>query len=350
MRMLWMSAIVLFVAAVAGLSQPGLAQQKPSVDPAVLPYAPVNELAGRLTIAGSETMQPLLIRMGAEFRRRYPEVKIVVEGGGSAAAIVDFIEGSAMTRRGDGNVLGHEGSNQVHIMASSRELSSEEVRRFFSRYGYPPTAIPIAVDAVAVYVHRNNPVLGLTLDQVDAIFSKTRKRGLSNRIDRWGQLRLGDEWGQAEIRVYGRDRNSATRAFFQEHVLQHGEFAPSVMEEPGQASLMLAVSRDRFGIGYGGIGYLATTVRTVPLAEREGLSYVAPSIATAADGTYPLRRLLYLYINKSPGGLLQRVVQEFLAFGNSREGQATVIKSGFYPLGASQVERNLAVVTAIKSP
>jgi phosphate transport system substrate-binding protein len=350
MRMLWMSAIVLFVAAVAGLSQPGLAQQKPSVDPTVLPYATVTELAGRLTIAGSETMQPLLVRMGAEFRRRYPEVKIVVEGGGSAGAIVDFLEGSAMTRRGDGNVIGHEGGNQVHIMASSRELSSTEVRRFVDRYGYPPTAIPIAVDAVAVYVHRSNPVQGLTLDQLDAIFSKTRNRGLSNRIDRWGQLGLTGEWGQAEIRMYGRDLNSGTRAFFQEHVLEQGEFTPSVLEEPGQASLMLAVSRDRFGIGYGGIGYLASTVRTVPLAERRGMPYVAPTIETAADGTYPLRRLLYLYFNKSPGGPLQGVVQEFLAFANSREGQEVVIKSGFYPLGATQVERNLAVVTAIKSP
>lgn len=317
------------------------AADRPDVPPRVAAYVPVGGLSGHLAIAGSETMQPLLIRLGAEFRLRYPSVKIAVEGGGTGTVITDFLETSAQMRRGDGNVLGHEGGNRVFIMASSRELAPRELARFISRHGYPPTAIPVAIDAVALYVHRDNPIEGLTLDQVDRMFSMTRKRGGEKKLTRWGELGLAGEWGEAEISLYGRDKNSGTRAFFKEQVLQSGEFNLAVTEQPGLASLLLAISRDRYGIGYGGIGFVASSVRLVPLAAGAGDPYISPNAGTTSDGAYPLRRLLYLYVNKSPEATLPPEVREFLLFVNSREGQETVLKSGFYPLTSGQVAQNV---------
>jgi phosphate transport system substrate-binding protein len=340
------------VLAITGLSfiETSMAQPRTEIDPAIASYVPVPDVTGRLTISGSETMQPLLIRLAAEFRRRYPGIGIGVEGGGSAAAIAGFLESMATVRRGDGADEGHAGSYQVQILASSRELSPEENHQFTSRHGHAPTGIPIAIDAVAVYVHRNNPLPGLTLQQLDAIFSRDRKRGFPRRIGRWGDVGLSGEWERAEVHLYGRDLNSGTRQFFEEHVLQAGSFSGSIIEEPGQASLMLALSRDRAGIGYGSIGYLASAVRMVPLVEREGGLFVAPSAQSVAEGSYPLQRLLYLYINKHPGKVLSPVVREFLAFANSRQGQEIVIQSGFYPLASTQVERNRAAMLARYTP
>jgi phosphate transport system substrate-binding protein len=326
---------------VLGMGMTAVGQPRPAGEPQLAAYRPIDQLVGRASIVGSETMRPLLIRLAAEFRRRYPEVKIGIEGGGSSPAVLEFVQSLPHTRRGDGDVTGHEGSTETLILSSSRELSASEMEEFTARHHYPPTPIPIAVDAVALYVHKENPLAGLTLEEVDGMFSRTRLRGSPKRIDRWGQVGLPDEWRDAPIRLYGRDRTSGTRTFFHEHVLEHGEFATSVQEQPGLASLMLAVGQDRFGIGYGGIGFLASTVRPVPLAQRAGDAFVAPSMSAVADGSYPLRRFLYLYVNKASRSVLPPVVREFLLFANSREGQETVLKVGFYPISAKQATDNL---------
>lgn len=155
----------------------------------------------------------------------------------------------------------------------------------------------------------------------------------------WGDLGLGQGWESAPIQSYGRDRKSGTRAFFQEHVLAGGEFKPTLHEEPGAASVILALSRDQLGIGYSGIGLQTSSVRILPLAEIEGMPPITPSAATVADQSYPLRRLLYLYLDKEPGTPLSPAVQEFLAFVKSREGQESVVRAGFYPLPMDQVEK-----------
>jgi phosphate transport system substrate-binding protein len=197
---------------------------------------------------------------------------------------------------------------------------------------------------VGIYVHRDNPIPRLTLEQVDAIFSTTRYRGFPHAIDRWGQLGLEDEWGSAPIKLYGRDEKSGTRGFIKEHVLRNGEFDPRVQEEPGAASVILALSRDPLGIGYSGIGLQTSSVRPVPLAEHADGPYIAPSVASVMDGSYPLRRTLYLYLDKSPTRALRPIVQEFLSFLNSRDGQEVVVKTGFYPLPVAQIERNVAAL------
>ncbi len=339
---------VLTSTAGTGIAEHGVLD-RPAVDAALVSYVPQAALTGRLAVAGSETMQPLVVRLAAEFRGRYPGVKVGVEGGGTNAAMTGFFQGLAQSRRGDGNVRGHLGSNDITLMASSREMTAAEVKSFIARYGYEPTAIPIALDAVAVYVHKDNPLTGLTLEQVDALFSADRRRGLADDLKVWGQLGLTGEWTNAPVRLYGRNQKSGTRVFFQEHVLLDAGFKSSLREAPGSASLILDLSRDRFGIGYTGIGYQASTVRPVPLAEKPGRPFVTPSAESARDGSYPLRRYLYLYVNKDPKEPMDAVVEEFLSFINSREGQETVVRAGFYPLPMQQVVQNLIALAPDRS-
>jgi phosphate transport system substrate-binding protein len=171
------------------------------------------------------------------------------------------------------------------------------------------------------------------------MFSSTRNRGHQTAITQWGQLGLTGGWETAKIQLYGRDRKSGTRAFFQEHCLAGGEFMPGLHEEPGAASVILDLSRTQTGIGYSGFGLQSSNVRILPLAEAEGMPFIVPSSVTVANQTYPLRRVLYLYVDKNPKNPFPDVVKEFLTFVMSHEGQEAVIKAGFFPLPASQLTK-----------
>lgn len=315
---------------------------KPAVDPNLPTYTAGHDVSGSLKVAGSDTMQPLLSRLVKEFRRYHPNAMVSVEGGGSSAAVKEFLERSP---RSTTPVSSSAQDEPILMVASSRQLSATEVKQFVSKRGYHPIALPVAVDAVGIYVHRDNPLPHLTLEQVDAIFSTTRHRGYSREIKQWGQLGLNSGWENTPITLYGRDQKSGTRAFIREHVLENGEFIPAIHEEPGAASVILALSRDPFGIGYSGIGLQASTVRAVPLADKEGMPYVQPRAAAVMDESYPLRRFLYLYADKSPNAPLPAIAEEFLAFVNSHEGQEAVIKTGFYPLPVKHVQQSLAALT-----
>lgn len=324
---------------------------RPGVDAQLPLYTPVAAVSGRLTIAGSDSMQPILVALVRQFRLWHPQVKIAVQGArGQAAAatpglLETFLNQSANWRRGDGNTSGHEASGDVRILALSRDMTKDEIKEFVERFGYKPTAIPIAQDAVAVYVHRDNPVPRLTLDQLDAIFSKTRYRGLETDLTTWGQVGLPQAWEGSPIHLYGRNKRSAgTRPFFMEHVLLNGQFRDSLQEEPGSASVVLAVSRDPAGIGYSGIGFQSGVVRVVPLGEKPEGRFVEPTRETVMNGSYPLSRRLHLYVNMAPGETLPPAVLEFLTFANSRQGQALVAASGVYPVAPAQVARNLQVL------
>ena len=308
-----------------------------TVDANLARYNPQTQVTGNIKVRGSDTMYPLLSRLSLEFQRRQPKVTIDVKGGGSTKAIEEFLQ-PPLSKTGK-IVLREERANLFWLLATSRELFDAEIKQFTTENGYEPVAIPVAVDAVALYVHKDNPLRGLTLDQIDAIFSTSRKRGAKEALTRWGQLGLTDGWAQAQIQLYGRDRRSGTRAFFQEHVLAGGDFVPTLHEEPGAASVILNLSRDQVGIGYSGLGLQTSTVRVVPLAENEGMPFVTPSSSTITDQTYPLRRVLYLYVNKDPKGSLPAAAQEFLSFLMSQEGQEAVIKAGFFPLPANQISK-----------
>jgi len=319
-----------------------------SVDANLTRYNPQTQVTGTVKVRGSDTMYPLLSRLSLEFQRRQPKVSIDVKGGGSTKAVEEFLQ-PPLYKTGK-IVLREERAGQFWLLATSRELFDAEIKAFVEENGYEPTAVPVAVDAVAIYVHKDNPLPGLTLDQIDAMFSTTRKRGGAAALSRWGELGLSDGWEQASIQLYGRDRRSGTRAFFQEHVLAGGDFVQTLHEEPGAASVILNLSRDQLGIGYSGLGLQTSTVRVVPLAENQGMPYVMPSSATIADQTYPLRRVLYLYVNKDPKTPLPPAAKEFLTFMMSQEGQEAVIKAGFFPLPLNQISKTAVALGTTTAP
>jgi phosphate transport system substrate-binding protein len=308
-----------------------------TVDAGLTHYTPQTQVSGSFKIQGSETMYPLLSRLSMEFQRRQPKVAIDVRGGGSTKAVAEFLQ-PPLSKTGKVMLL-EERAGSFQLIATSRELFDAEVKEFAEQHGYEPTAVPVAVDAVALYVHKDNPLSGLTLDQVDAIFSTTRNRGYKTDLTQWGQLGLNEGWEKAPIQLYGRDRKSGTRAFFQEHCLAGGEFRPGLHEDPGAASVILDLSRDQLGIGYSGLGLQASSVRVIPLAESEGMPFIAPSAKTIADQTYPLRRVLYLYVDKAPNKPLPPAAQEFVTFIMSQEGQEAVVKAGFFPLPPQQASK-----------
>jgi phosphate transport system substrate-binding protein len=311
------------------------------VDSSIPSYQPHADISGAIAIAGSDTMQPIVARAASAFRAWQPNVKIAVQGGGSDSALRAFIQNIAASRRGDGNVKGHLSSNDVEILASSRPLTDEERKDFRSRYGFEPTEIPIAIGAIAIYVNYQNPVPSLSMEQIDAIFSKTRKRGATADITTWGQLGLADGWEQQPVRLYGRDKRSGTRTLFIHSALLDGTMKAEIREEPGTAMEILDLSRDPLGIGYAGIGFQASTVRILPIAPKAGDDPVLPTAESAANGAYPLTRSLYLYAKRNPKGELAPEIAEFLKFINSREGQETIAKAGVYPLSVQQITANL---------
>ncbi|MEW6545252.1 MAG: phosphate ABC transporter substrate-binding protein [Nitrospirota bacterium] len=320
---------------------PGITQANPKVDPQVQAYSSTQELSGRLTIAGSDTMRPLLVKLAGEFTNYHPGVRIMVEGIGSREAIKSFVFGYSLQRRGEKARKGHNGASEVNLLASSRELTEKEIEAFASTNGYVPLAIPVATDAVTVYVHRDNPIEGMTLAQIDAIFGTARKRGYSEDIKTWGQAGLRDGWQRQPIHLYGRDSNSGTRDFFRTSALLDGDLKDEIKEMPGSASEILAIARDPLGIGYAGTGFQTSYVRAVPVAEDQGKPFVAPDRDSVLSGRYPLRRQLYLYVDS---GDRNAVLDEFLKFVNSREGQQTVVRANLYPLSKGQIESNLAAL------
>jgi phosphate transport system substrate-binding protein len=294
-----------------------------------------------MVVAGSTTMQPLLLQLATRFRQRYPDAKVFVQAQGTEKGLAQFLSDQAAIRRGDGFYSGQHVSGSVAMLASSRQLTADEIKDFQARNGYEPTELPIAMGAVGIYVNKDNPIQGLTLEQLDAIFGTTRRRGFSEDIRTWGQLGLPEEWAQQPIRVFGRDRNSATRTLFKSVALLDGTFKPDVREEPGPASAIISIGRDRLALGYAGIGFQTSAVRLVPVAEKAGMPFVTPSPQTTANGTYPMWRYLYLYVKREPGTELKPIVLEFLKFVNSRDGQEAVVKAGGFPLTEPRVAKNL---------
>jgi phosphate transport system substrate-binding protein len=250
------------------------------------------------------------------FRKQYPNVKIQIEGKGSSTAPPALIEGTAQ------------------LGPMSRKMKGKEMDAFEAKFGYKPTPFPVAIDALAVYVNKDNPISGMTVAQVDAAFSKTRRQGYKEELQSWGQLGLSGAFAKMPISLYGRNSASGTYGFFKKKVLQNGDFRDQVKEQPGSASVVQGVTEDRAGMGYSGIGYRTSGVRAIPLSMKEGADFVEPTFANASKGTYPLARFLFVYVNKAPNKPLSPIVKEFLKFVYSREGQKVVIKDGYFPLSA----------------
>ncbi|HID21373.1 MAG TPA: PstS family phosphate ABC transporter substrate-binding protein, partial [Planctomycetaceae bacterium] len=226
----------------------------------------------------------------------------------------------------------------------SRPMKQAERDAFEQRFGYQPTALRTSIDVLAVYVHKDNPIRGLTLAQLDAIFSKTRKAGYPTEIRTWGQLGLTGLWSGRPISLYGRNSASGTYGFFKEHVLLGGDYKDEVKEQPGSSAVVQACATDRFAIGYSGIGYKTADVRAVPLAVEEGAPFVEAAPENAYSGEYPLARFLYLNVNAKPGRSLDPLRREFIRYIFSRQGQRDVAKAGYYPVPAAIAREELRKV------
>jgi phosphate transport system substrate-binding protein len=318
----WMA--VVGMAALIGSGAVASAQE---VDPALGSYQrAAGEVSGSLKCVGSDTMNNLVALWAEGFKKFYPSVREAVEGKGSASAPPALTEGTCT------------------FGPMSRDMKPSEVDAFKEKHGYPPVMVPVAIDMLAVFVHKDNPLAGLSLQQVDAIFSKNRTGGAKDEIRTWGDLGLEGEWKDKPISLYGRNATSGTYGYFKEHALFKGDFKPTVKEQPGSSAVVQAVASDRFAMGYSGIGYRTADVRAVPLAAKTGTPFVEAEPKFAYSGEYPLSRFLYLGVNHKPGTALDPLRREFLRYVLSGTGQGDVKKDGYLPVTAAVAKRALSSV------
>ena len=315
--------LILALAALTGLAA---SAQAIKVDPKVTTYKKVSGISGNLSSVGSDTLNNLMAYWVEGFNKKYPNVKIQVEGKGSTTAPPALIESTSQ------------------LGPMSREMKNEEIDKFEKKFGYKPTKVAVAIDTLAVFVNKGNPIKSLTMQQVDAIFSKTRKGGHAKDIKTWGALGLTGDAGTRPLSLYGRNSASGTYGYFKEHALFKGDFKDTVKEQPGSSSVVQSIGSDRFAIGYSGIGYTTSGVRALPLADekKNGGAAFAATYENALSGKYPLSRYLYIYVNKNPKKPLDPLTREFLKFALSREGQEIVVKDGFLPLTAKMEADELA--------
>lgn len=322
-RVIPLAACVLLL---AGGSEEGGAQAV-KVDAAVAAYEKTSGISGSLNSIGSDTLNNLMTLWAEGFQKTYPSVRVQIEGKGSSTAPPALISGTA------------------RIGPMSRPMKSSEIDAFEERYGYKPTAVRVALDGLAVYVNKDNPIERLTLPQVDAIFSKNRKGGLPKDIAVWGDVDLTGAWKARRISLYGRNSASGTYGYFKKLALFKGDYKDTVKEQPGSASVVQGVAKDVAGIGYSGIGYKTSGVKAVKLAKSEGGEYHGVTYDKVVNGKYPLARFLYLYINRPPNKELDPIIREFLRYTLSREGQQIVVKDGYLPIPARVVEEELSNMT-----
>jgi phosphate transport system substrate-binding protein len=286
-------------------------------------YKKSSGVSGNISSVGSDTLANLMTLWAEEFKRLYPNVNVQIQAAGSSTAPPALTEGTS------------------NLGPMSRKMKSKELESFEKRHGYKPTAIPVAIDALAVYVHKDNPIKGMTIPEVDAIFSSTRKCGHSKNITNWGDVGLAGAWKQRTIQLFGRNSVSGTYGYFKKKALCKGDYKNTVNEQPGSASVVQSVSTSLNGIGYSGIGYKTSGVKAVPLAKR-GNKFIAATPDNAVTGKYPLARFLYVYVNKHPNKPLPPIEREFIKMVMSKTGQEVVVKDGYIPLPTKVVKKELA--------
>jgi phosphate transport system substrate-binding protein len=315
------AAMGLVSAAVSG----NFAHAVQTVDAGIPEYKAASGISGNLSSVGSDTLANLMTLWAEDFNRVYPNVNIQIQAAGSSTAPPALTEGTS------------------NLGPMSREMKDDEIEAFEGKYGYKPTAIPVAVDALAILVNKDNPVKGLTMEQVDSIFSSTNKCGGSASIETWGDAGVA-AWGAKSIQLYGRNSVSGTYGYFKEHALCKGDFKSNVNEQPGSASVVQSVTESVNGIGYSGMGYSTSGVKMVPLAKKGSTTFIEATPTNALNGTYPLTRYLFIYVNKKPNQPLAPLENEFIKLVLSKTGQQSVIKDGYIPLPAKIVEQALSAI------
>ena len=293
-----------------------------AVDPALPTYEKTSGVSGNLSSVGSDSLANLMTLWAEEFKKNYPNVNIQIQAAGSSTAPPALTEGTA------------------NMGPMSRPMKDSEIQAFEEKYGYKPTAVPVAIDALAVFVHKDNPIKSLSIEQVDAIFSSTRLCGGDKDIKTWGDLGLTGEWAGKPLQLFGRNSVSGTYGYFKEEALCKGDFKANVNEQPGSASVVQSISSTLNAIGYSGIGYKTSSVRAVPLVDKNGQVEEANE-TNALSGKYPLARFFYVYLNKAPNQPLSPLDAEFVKLVLSKQGQEVVVKDGYIPLPSKVVEKTM---------
>ncbi|WP_028468162.1 PstS family phosphate ABC transporter substrate-binding protein [Neptunomonas japonica] len=287
-------------------------------------YTKASGVSGNLSSVGSDTLANLMTLWAEEFKRVYPNVNVQIQAAGSSTAPPALTEGTS------------------NMGPMSRKMKDKEIEAFEKKYGYKPTPVAVAIDALAVFTHKDNPVKGLSIPQVDAIFSSTRKCGAAKDVTTWGQVGVEGALANKSVQLFGRNSVSGTYGYFKKKALCKGDFRNNVNEQPGSASVVQSVSTSLNSIGYSGIGYKTSSVRALPLAKKEGGKFVAATPENAVSGAYPLSRFLYVYVNKKPGASLPPMEAEFLKMVLAKVGQEVVVKDGYIPLPAKVVAKQMA--------
>lgn len=295
------------------------------IDSRISAYEKTSGVSGNLSSVGSDTLANLMTLWTETFKRVYPNVTIQVQAAGSSTAPPALTEGTA------------------NFGPMSRPMKSREIAAFENRHGYQPTPIRVAIDALAVFTHKDNPVEGLTIAQVDAIFSVTRKCGAAKNAATWGDVGLSGAWAARDIQLFGRNSVSGTYGYFKSKALCKGDFKNTVNEQPGSASVVQSVSTSLNAVGYSGIGYMTSGIKAVPLSKK-GAGFIEATAANAVAGKYPLSRFLYVYVNKHPNKPLSPLEREFIKLVLSRQGQQVVLKDGYIPLPSKIVNAELAKI------
>ncbi len=293
-----------------------------AVDPALPSYEKTTGVSGNLSSVGSDSLANLMTLWAEAYKKAYPSVNIQIQAAGSSTAPPALTEGTS------------------NLGPMSRPMKDSELQAFEEKYGYKPTAVPVAIDALAVYVHKDNPIASMTMEQVDAVFSNTRLCGGAKDIKTWGDLGLTGEWAVKPIQMFGRNSVSGTYGYFKEEALCKGDFKPNVNEQPGSASVVQSVSSTLNAIGYSGIGYKTASVKAVPLSKKGGEAFDA-SEENALAGKFPLARYFYVYVNKAPNKPLNPLEAEFVKLMLSKDGQEVVVKDGYIPLPSKTTEKVL---------
>ena len=305
--------VIVFVVTFASM----VSAQTVQVDSQLVSYKPVSGVSGNISSVGSDTLNNLMTLWAESFNKFYPNVKVQIEGKGSSTAPPALISATAQ------------------LGPMSRTMKGSESDKFENKFGYKPIPIRVAIDALAVFVNKDNPVKCMSLAQIDAVFSKFRRGGYKEDIRTWGKAGLSGDWASRPISIYGRNSASGTYGFFKSVALGNGDYKDQVKEQPGSASVVQGVTVDRFAIGYSGVGYTTSGVRAVALSEKEGGKCVEATMENAYSGDYPLARFLYVYVNKAPGRTLDPLTFEYVRLVLSKEGQKIVIKDGYFPIPAS---------------
>ena len=310
-----LALLALTATAVSAQTAASAAADVVAVDAKIPDYTVTSGVSGNLNSVGSDTLNNLMSFWSEGFKAKYPNVNVQVEGKGSSTAPVALATGAA----------------QVGPM--SREMKSSEVAAFAGKFGHKPTKVAVAIDALAVFVHKDNPVKGLSLTQVDGIFSSTRKRG-GQDVSTWGDAKMTGAFAGKTISAFGRNSASGTYGFFKETALKNGDYKSSIKEQPGSSSVVQGVAADLSAIGYSGIGYKTSGVKALALSPDDSSPFVEANYANCLSGTYPLARYLYVYVNKAPSKDMDKLTSEFMTFVLSKQGQEIVIKDGYFPLPA----------------